>query len=77
MVMLYNIFYKFFPKVKKIIFIYSDPITIYKRKQELSIDDIESWQNEILNSKFIVFKVNNYDGKIDEALNQCLETIYD
>ena len=77
MVMLYNIFYKFFPKVKKIIFIYSDPITIYKRKQELSIDDIESWQNEILNSKFIVFRVNNYNGKIDEALNQCLETIYD
>lgn len=76
--MFYQLFYRFtFPKIKKIIFIYADSNTIYNRKQELSIEEIDFLQNEIINSTFEFYKIDNFNGEIDKTLNNCLKVIYD
>lgn len=69
-----NLMYKFFPKADKYIFISSDPESIFKRKPELTIDEIATSQ-ENLRKKLqgLNFReIENNDGDLDSCLNKAL-----
>jgi len=69
-----NLMYKFFPKADKYIFISADPESIFKRKTELTVEEITISQDNLRKQlqKLNFIEIKNEDGKLDECLNQAL-----
>lgn len=71
-----RLIFRFFPKPDCICFLYAPAETIFKRKQELTVDQIQKNQNELqkllLNTNHLCLNTEN----LDESLNTALKNVY-
>ena len=71
---LHSIFYKFFfPSATKEIFIKGNPLEIYKRKQEMNIDEIKIEQKKL--EDIVEYIVLNKDGEFEKTINSIFRII--